>query len=182
MNSSNEYNYNSSPDVSPMGGSRFNSTKSATSVTSAGGGNMKVRLATLEDSFEAQYQKNEDTDAKLEKLFRDAQVTNERLMKLMQENKDRFDESISALRKEFGHKFELQMAENQRTQHHISTLKAEKVALQKKLGNTIERLRAVEQEVCGFDGGNDAAFDETIYSASGAGSPSGTAASGSRRY
>jgi len=180
MNSG-EYNYNSSPDVSPMGG-RINTAKSVASVTSAGGGNMKVRLSTLEDSFEAQYQKNEDTDSKLEKLFRDSQVTNERLMKLMQENKDRFEENMSALRKEFGHKFELQMAENQRTQHHISTLKAEKVALQKKLGNTIERLRAVEQEVCGYDGGNDSAFDDSGFSVSAGGSPVGTAASGTRKY
>jgi hypothetical protein len=179
MNGGEYNNYNSSPE-SPMGGSRF--TKSAASVTSAGGGNMKVRLATLEDSFEAQYQKNEDTDSKLEKLFKDSQVTNERLMKLMQENKDRFDENISALRKEFGHKFELQMAENQRTQHHISTLKAEKVALQKKLGNTIERLRAVEQEVCGYDGGADNFDDGATFAGSGAGSPVGTAASGTRRY
>lgn len=176
-------NYNndySSPDNSPLG-TKYNKSGSVASVNSGGAGNMKVRLATLEDSFEAQYQKNEDTDSKIEKLFRDAQVTNERLMKLMQENKDRFDDQIAALRKEFGHKFELQMAENQRNQHHIAALKAEKIALQKRLSNTIDRLRAVEQEVCGFDGGNDNIGEELGSFTSTNNSPAVTA-NGSRKY
>ena len=99
-------------------------------------------------------------------------------MKLMQENKDRFEDAVNALRKEFGHKFELQMAENQRTQHHISTLKAEKAALQKKLANTIDRLRAVELEVTGFEHGNDGVADETLFVSNS--SPSSTA--NGRRY
>ena len=42
----------SSPDVSPLS-RNLKSSQSAASVASAGG-NMKIRLATLEDSFEAQ--------------------------------------------------------------------------------------------------------------------------------
>lgn len=164
-----------SPPTSPDSALKYNKAPGSAASTGGGGGNMKVRIGYLEDALEDQLRKNDMIDSRLDQNMNEMDLSNERMLLKMQENKDKFDDALNNLRKEFGHKFELQMAENQRTQQHIASLKADKSALQRKLAATVERLRAVEREVTGEDLGPEDDFlaNGGLGSTGGGGSGSG---------
>ncbi len=73
----------------------------------------------------------------------------------------KFQQDIGALRREYDHRFELQMAENKRLQASFASLKGETVATNNKLALTIGKLR----ELCIEFGIEDDAGDQDSFSA-----------------
>ncbi len=118
---------------SPPSSQGINSLSQMSLTGTGGGGNMKQRLLILEDALESQTKKNLEMEIRMNDILNESISNSDRLNKMLQDNRERFEDSLNALRKEFAHKFDLQMAENQRTLQHISSLKADKTLLQKKL-------------------------------------------------
>lgn len=100
------------PPVDSLGKSNYTSMKTsmstgvlATSNSSASlGGNMKGRISSLEESVVYQSQVNEETGNQMDNLDENTIDLGKNLKSIMNDNKDRADDTLNALRKEFNHR------------------------------------------------------------------------------
>lgn len=82
---------------------------SSTSLGSTGSGNMKGRIVSLEESVVYQSQVNEETGNQMDNLDENTIDLGKNLKSIMHDNKDRADDTLNALRKEFNHRYFLRI-------------------------------------------------------------------------
>jgi len=118
---------------------------------------VKSRVSTLEDMAAMQKDRNALFQGMLDDLDVDLAKAEDRIMAALDASNQRIANEFVELRKHYDHRFDLQNAENLRTQQHISTLKFENNQLKRKLDLTIRKLNRLQAE---FDGGETAPDDE----------------------
>ncbi len=111
---------------------------------------LKNRVGVLEDTFAYQLKKNEVSQFMLDDLNTDLEKAEEQVMEALVVETRRIAIEMAAMKIENDHRFDLQNAENVRSQQHISTLKYENNQLKRKLDLTIRKLNRLQAE---FDGG-----------------------------
>jgi hypothetical protein len=111
---------------------------------------LKNRVGVLEDTFAYQLKKNEVSQFMLDDLNTDLEKAEEQVMEALVVETRRIAIEMAAMKIENDHRFDLQNAENLRSQQHISTLKYENNQLKRKLDLTIRKLNRLQAE---FDGG-----------------------------
>ena len=118
---------------------------------------VKSRVTVLENTAAFQAQRNELTHSMFDELDIDLADAEERQMVALAASNQRIAQEFEELRKHYDHRFDLQSAENLRTQQHISALKFENNQLKRKLELTIKKLNRLQAE---FDGGEVQEDDE----------------------
>ena len=118
---------------------------------------VKSRVTVLENTVAFQTQKNELIHSMFDDLDQDLANAEERQMLALATSNQRIAQEFAELRLHYDHRFDLQTAENLRTQQHISALKFENNQLKRKLELTIRKLNRLQAE---FDGGEVGEDDE----------------------
>ena len=118
---------------------------------------VKARVSTLEDMVTVQEDRSALVQGMLDDLDVDLGKAEDRIMAALEASNQRIVNEFAELRSYYDHRFDLQNAENLRTQQHISTLKFENNQLKRKLDLTIRKLNRLQAE---FDGGETAPEDE----------------------
>jgi hypothetical protein len=90
-------------------------------------------VGTAEATIEYQNDVNRVTKAMILSLDADLSHTERRILEMFEANNQRIAQEFAELKKDYDHRFDLQTAENLRTQQHISSLKAENNQLKRKL-------------------------------------------------
>ncbi|CAM9114809.1 unnamed protein product [Heterosigma akashiwo] len=120
------------------------------SLNGTGSGfNMKAKIASLE-------QRATDHDTEFESVYKElgaleaaAQGDRGAAAALVEASADKLGAELNALKDEMVHRFTLQSAENKRLQNHITSLKQENQALERRLFALEERCKRLEIEVGG---------------------------------
>lgn len=111
---------------------------------------LKNRVGILEDTVLYQARRNELSQYMLDDLNNDLLSAEDRLRRAFAVEVERIAVEMADMKVQTDHRFDLQNAENLRSQQHISTLKYENNQLKRKLDLTIRKLNRLQAE---FDGG-----------------------------
>eukprot|EP00638_Chattonella_subsalsa_P010342 CAMPEP_0117755618 /NCGR_PEP_ID=MMETSP0947-20121206/13558_1 /TAXON_ID=44440 /ORGANISM="Chattonella subsalsa, Strain CCMP2191" /LENGTH=133 /DNA_ID=CAMNT_0005574985 /DNA_START=245 /DNA_END=646 /DNA_ORIENTATION=- len=122
------------------------------SITDGIGGsgfNMKAKIQALEQCSKAHDEEFERVYQQLESTNVTVKENDQTCHELFKKNDDRITTEINAVKDEMVHRFTLQTAENKRLQNHITNLKQENQALERRLFALEERVKHLEIEVGG---------------------------------
>lgn len=94
---------------------------------------MKNRITTLESNNEKQINFNKLTLETFNNLNANVHNLEDHIRLLLGKLQESYDEKLNNLKKEFDHRFELQLNENKRLQNHIASLKSDNNLIKTKL-------------------------------------------------
>merc|ERR1711998_641559 len=124
------------------------------SGTSLGGGGvagMKKKIRDLEDNLDLANQKAEGQAKEIADLFIANDEAKELARAMAREAIEKMKAEFTDMKEEMDHKFSLQMAENKRLQSHLTNLKNENTALERRVVQLEKRVLGLEKELTGDD-------------------------------
>jgi hypothetical protein len=126
-------------------------TMLSTASSKKGGGNIKGRVALLEEKDTLFQEELGLHDKRLLDLERGREQLVGKFATTTENINSRISREMLALKDDAEHKFGLQNAENKRLQHHVQSLRAENAAMKDLIDSLTSRLTALEAEVNGDD-------------------------------
>merc|ERR1712046_523345 len=96
-------------------------------------GGMKKKIRDLEENLEAANQKADGQAKEIAELFVGNDEAKELARAMAREAIEKMKAEFTDMKEEMDHKFSLQMAENKRLQSHLTNLKNENTALERRV-------------------------------------------------